>query len=363
MQGRWLCRFREVDQGDKNVHVDQTIRHHGGICDGLDRHGEVGMSKESTPLGAGLTPVLEWPWATTASPFASSESIGWKGALLRCWSGTSSVMVQPPLEHHYVVMHLGGSKRVTRKHDGPAIDEIVERGSLTLVPAGTAYVWRTEGPISFAHLYVDPRHLEVVLARELDANGRGALLDGGVGLRDPILEPLLERMILEIRSAESPSKLLLDCLFESLSIRLAQKHTSQSPRRALRTVSLAPHRLRRVLEFIEANIGCDLSLADLADAAGTSQSHFSRAFHLATGSSPYRYLLRRRVDYAKVLLSTGSDSLNAVSSACGFNSKRQFGVMFKRAQGVGPKRFRMAHTSSKLRRQGECEAPLPTPLS
>jgi len=312
------------------------------------------MSHEFNSLGAGLTPVLKWPWAMTASPFASSESADWKSALLRCWSGTSPVMVQPPLEHHYVVMHLGGSKRVTRNYDGPAVAEIVESGSLTFVPAGTAYVWRTEGPISFAHLYIDPRHLEGVLARELDTEGQGASLNGGVGLRDPILEPLLERMILEIRNAEYPSKLLLDCLFESLCIRLAQRHTSESPRRPSRPVSLAPHRLRRVLEFMDASIGCDISLLELADAAGTSQSHFSHAFQLATGSSPYRYLLRRRVEYAKVLLVTGSGSLEAVSSACGFNSRQQFGVMFKQAIGVSPKRFRLAYGSSKLRRQGEC---------
>ena len=294
-----------------------------------------------------LTPALEWPWAMTATPLVSSEATGWQGALLRCWSGTSAVMVQPPLDHHYVALHLGGPKRVTRKLDGPGISEQVANGSLTLVPAGTAYLWRTEGPISFAHIYIEPRHLEAVVTQELDAEAQGASLIEGVGSRDPVLEPLLGMMIAEIRSAGRASKLRLDSLLESLCIRLVQKHVSISPRRISNAVALASHRLRRVLEFIDANLGCDIALSDLVAAAGTSQFHFSRAFHAATGCSPYRYLIRRRIAHAKVLLLTSGDSLETVSSTCGFNSKHQFAVMFKQEGGVGPKRFRMVHRTSR----------------
>ena len=295
----------------------------------------------------GLTPALKWPWAMAARPDASSEATDWQGALLRCWSGTSAVMVQPPLEQHVVVMHLGGPKHVTRKRDGPGISGAVESGSLTLVPAGTAYTWRTEGPIAFAHLYIPPGDLESVMTRDFDVEGRGASLIEAVGLRDPLLEPLLGRMIDEIRSAAHPSTLLLDSLFESLGIRLAQKHVCSSSRGMPGAVALAPHRLRRVLEFIDVNLGHAIALADLVTAAGTSQFHFSHAFRMATGISPYHYLIRRRIEYAKVLLLTTGDSLETISSSCGFVRKHQFSVMFKRACGVGPKRFRISHGASK----------------
>jgi AraC family transcriptional regulator len=152
-------------------------------------------------------------------------------------------------------------------------------------------------------------------------------------------------MIAEIRGGGRSSRLLLDSLLESLCVRLAEKHASLSPRGVSTPVALASHRLRRVLEFMDANIGNDIALADLVAAAGTSQFHFSRAFHAATGCSPYRYLIRRRIAYAKVLLLTGTDSLGSVSSVCGFNSPHQFAVMFKQEAGVGPKRFRMTHTA------------------
>ncbi len=252
-------------------------------------------------------------------------------------------MVQPPLDHHYIVIHLGGAKRVSRRNDGPAVTTIAESGSLTLVPAGTAFVWKTEGPIAFAHLYLRPAQLDDVVARELDGNGSGASLIERVGCRDPLLEPLFARMLDELKLARQSSILLLDSLFESFVIRLARSHSSLSRPRHAQAVDMAPHRLRRVLDYIEANLAQDISLADLVAAAGSSQSHFSRAFRLATGSSPYRFLVARRIDYARVMLLTGNESIATVGTRCGFNSRREFSVMFKQIAGVSPAALRTAH--------------------
>ena len=252
-------------------------------------------------------------------------------------------MVQPPLDHHYVVMHLDGAKHVTRRRDGCPVTAVAENGSLTLVPAGTAYEWRTVGPIAFAHLYLRPEQLEDFVARELDADGRSVSLIDCVGARDTLLEPLFAKMLDVFASTPRPSTLLLDALFESVLARLTQRHLCVPGSRPTSAVSLAPHRLRRVLEFIEANLGRDIALADLAAAAGTSQYHFSRAFHLATGRSPYRHLLQRRIEYARMLLMTTSRSIEAIGSTCGFNSRRQFAVMFKRGVGIGPKQFQMMY--------------------
>ncbi len=296
----------------------------------------------------GLTRPLDWAWARQAVPALSSEGSGWRGALLRRWTGTSSVMVQPPLDHHYAVIHLGGAKQVNRRRDGPTVSSVVDNGSITLVPAGQSYVWRTEGPIAFAHLYISPRQLATAIGDATEADGAGASLVENVGCRDSILEPLFAKMIDEIATVERPSRLLLDALFESFGLRLAQRHSSLRGKAKGLAVALAPHRLRRVFDYIDANLGSDIGLADLMSAAGTSQFHFSRAFHLASGCSPYRYLLRRRIDYARVLLLATDESLEAISRDCGFNSRHQFSVIFKRVVGIGPKRFRLVHRAAPL---------------
>jgi len=258
-------------------------------------------------------------------------------------------MVQPPLDQHYVVMHLGGAKHVTRRRDGPPVAVAVDSGSLTIVPAGTAYWWRTEGPIAFAHLYISPTRLGGVFCHEFDVEDREAAIADQVGCRDPLLESLMAAMLAEIDAAPTASTLRLDALFESFCIQLVHRHASRGLSRDSRPVALAPHRLRRVLEFIEAHLASDLSLADLTAAAGSSQSHFCRAFRLSTHASPYRYLLRRRIERAKILLLTDEMPLESVARACGFQRKHQFATIFRRTAGIGPKRFRLRHRSDPSR--------------
>ncbi len=171
-----------------------------------------------------------WPWAVSSIPMVSSETTPWHGALLRRWRGTSAEMVQLPLDQHNVVVHLGGPKRVTRRRDGPTLASVAERGSLTFVPAGTQYVWRTEGPIAFAHLYVQPGRLADVAERHLRGAAREATLVETVACRDPLLELLLERMLREVHAGAAASSLRLDSLFESALARLARApRTISSP--------------------------------------------------------------------------------------------------------------------------------------
>ena len=287
----------------------------------------------------------DWSWAVSSPPVISSETSHWNGALLRAWSGTTPVMVQPPLNQHYFVVHLGGAKRVSRRGDGPEVSTLVDEGSITLVPAGSANVWKTEGPIAFAHLYIPPHDLASVIDRDFDVEGRDSTLVARVGCRDPLLEPLISYMLCEVRGGARASTLRLDALYESLCHRLVQRHTSHSVGKRQRALPLAPHRLRRVLEFIDANLANDIALADLAAAAGSSQFHFSRAFQMANAVSPYQYVLKQRIDYAKVLLMTQTTDVNAVALRCGFHSRHQFSLMFWRITGQRPKRFRDAFIS------------------
>jgi len=294
----------------------------------------------SSPSAAVVTPLI-WPWARLSPPMVSSEATGWRGALLRRWSGTSPDMEQPPLDHHYIVMHLGGVKQVNRRKDGPPVSTIAERCSLTFVPAGTTHCWRTKGPIGFAHLYLRPEQFADALDCEFRVRSSQATLADCVGRRDPILEPLISRMLDEIHGGSDASCLLLDSLLDRVLVRLARRHSSRGAASSPAQLTIAPHRLHHVIDFIESNLGSDLTLADLASAAGMSASHFSHAFHAATGDSPYRYVTRRRVELAQVLLLAGDTPLRSISEKCGFHSQQQFAVMFKRHVGLRPKRFRL----------------------
>jgi AraC-like DNA-binding protein len=84
-----------------------------------------------------------------------------------------------------------------------------------------------------------------------------------------------------------------------------------------------------------------LSIGSLAEMSGYSYDRFRHLFKERYGSSPLRYLLLKRLDYAKSLLKHTQMHISEVSAASGFVNDAQFCNMFKREIGVTPRAFRV----------------------
>jgi AraC-like DNA-binding protein len=103
----------------------------------------------------------------------------------------------------------------------------------------------------------------------------------------------------------------------------------------------AGDRVRAVRDHIERHFADpELSLATLAGVAGWSPSHLIRAFRAATGQSPHRHLLQRRLDEACRLLDLGQRSVTEVCWQAGFGSLSHFVTTFRRETGISPGAWR-----------------------
>ena len=116
-----------------------------------------------------------------------------------------------------------------------------------------------------------------------------------------------------------------------------------SPRSAL-----DHQRLRRVLQFIEANLHNNIRLKDLADIANLSQFHFSRGFRKATGQSPHRFVRDCRLDKAKEMLVDGTSTLAEIALVCNFSSQSSFTRAFTQAVGISPNKYRQSRRSPSV---------------
>ena len=102
----------------------------------------------------------------------------------------------------------------------------------------------------------------------------------------------------------------------------------------------SPRHLARVLTHIEANIGGDITLADLAELVGVSKYHLIRSFRAATQRTPYGYLVERRLARAVDALRHSTMSVEQIARAAGFKSAPGFANVFKRHFGMSPSKFR-----------------------
>jgi AraC family transcriptional regulator len=128
----------------------------------------------------------------------------------------------------------------------------------------------------------------------------------------------------------------------TLAARLLQKHCDSGACASTESSahSLDHIRLRRVLDYIAANLEDDITLVNLAGIAGYSPFHFARKFALAMGIAPCRYISRMRLENAMAELAAGKLPLAEVALNAHFSSQASFTRAFRRATGMTPKEYR-----------------------
>lgn len=111
------------------------------------------------------------------------------------------------------------------------------------------------------------------------------------------------------------------------------------------TDALPRWKLRRITEFVEANLSEPLWIGQLAALVGLSDGHFQRAFKQTTGQTPLTFITKRRLEAAKALLALSTHSVAEIAPRVGFVSQSQFTRTFKASVGVSPREYRQRYAA------------------
>ncbi len=193
------------------------------------------------------------------------------------------------------------------------------------------------GPYDVLHLHV-PNNLIAECAR--DMTGRTMAVHGLSGvLRTDMTVDALSRALLDAdRVGGSFGRLYADCIGIAIVARLLASENCLAERP--KVSALARWRLRRAIEFFEAQIGKPVSLAEVASSAGLTRMHFAAQFRAATGLRPHEYFLRRRIERAQEMLVETGMSLVDIALSVGFQTQSHFTSVFKRYAGQPPRAWR-----------------------
>lgn len=97
-----------------------------------------------------------------------------------------------------------------------------------------------------------------------------------------------------------------------------------------------------MLSYIEENLSAALTLADLATQASLSEYHFARMFRQSMQMAPHQYVMQRRMDKARRLVTSTQLPLTEIALACGFSSASHFSNRFRSVMGMTPSQLRAA---------------------
>jgi AraC family transcriptional regulator len=202
-------------------------------------------------------------------------------------------------------------------------------GAVSFVPAGTCRsIQMRNAALSWACIRLDPSYLS--------AGGHCLPLPAFTNLNDSFLHASLAEMTrLHQQGRLSPG--YCDALSLAISHYLQERHFADAIQAS--RLAMPMWRIRRVHEFIEANLDKDLSVAALAVHAGLSVGHFHRAYRAATSKSPLSYVQERRIEAALRALSGGHASIAQVALQVGFANASHFARVFRRRVGMSPAEF------------------------
>ena len=107
----------------------------------------------------------------------------------------------------------------------------------------------------------------------------------------------------------------------------------------------------RAKDRIDAAPDEDWSVPRLAQVSAVSPAHFARAFKLAFGLPPHRYLLTRRIERATALLRETDLPITDIAAQTGWRSLGTFGRIFCDITGVSPGEFRQHARAGALQQR------------
>ena len=94
------------------------------------------------------------------------------------------------------------------------------------------------------------------------------------------------------------------------------------------------------IRYIEKNYSSCITVQELARSACLNTNYFSAKFKAQTGYTPKQYLIRTRLNAAKILLQDTSWSVQQISDEVGFASDAYFSSYFRRMFSETPSQYR-----------------------
>jgi AraC family transcriptional regulator len=276
----------------------------------------------------------------------SSAALGWStiAAELRSHSVSETPIIVP--QHTEICLAIVGNRNglVSRSGAGQHQRTVPRTGALWLSPIGVGdnEIAITAPVLQTLHLYLPETEFDRLKDDFNLPKAPAHSIRYLAGIRDEAIWALGRSILSELTDKTSAGRVYVETASVALGARLLQKYCDSGTCASIESTSyhIDQRRIRRVLDYISANIADDITLENLAAIAGYSAFHFARKFTLAMGISPRRYISHRRLENAMAELAASKLPLAEIALNAQFSSQASFTRAFHRATGMTPKEYR-----------------------
>jgi AraC family transcriptional regulator len=282
---------------------------------------------------------INWNIKPNESPYLFRQQVEWTGVKVHRARVLPGRLVEEAYGEHKINVNLAGcptTEKITST--GRLIRTCGVVGNICLTPAGQTMGAYWDEPLDNLGIVLEPDFVAQTAAENRFASNFE--FNEIYKQEDPLIQYIGLALLAE-SDAETPAgRLYADSLIQTLTLHLLKAYSSAKPGTIVSGGGLSGYKLRRVREFIDANLDADLSLAEIAAVADLSQFHFARAFRKTTGLTPQQYLMRQRIERAKQLLAENHLPIVEISLRTGFKNQSHFTTLFRKFTKLTPKLWR-----------------------
>lgn len=267
----------------------------------------------------------------------SSHPAQWNGIHLSYYQHPPHEIPETIAQQHLILVHLEIPTQAEQRLEARFQKDQFQVGDILIVPAHVPHYARWDTEHRYLILSLDPSvFLHTVQATE---NWDKAELVPHFATADPLIHGIGLALKAELESNGLGGRLYVDSLSTTLFMHLLRHYTAQKPILPAQEGGLPTYRLRQVIEYVDAHLDRDLTLAELAAVARMSPNYFIQLFKQSTQLTPHQYVVQRRVARAKQLLIEGKLVIADIALQVGFAHQSHLNRHFKRLIGVTPRVF------------------------
>jgi AraC family transcriptional regulator len=234
---------------------------------------------------------------------------------------------------HCLTLHMGEAVRVDCQCDGLRYRGVQSSGLFDIAPAGARTRWEGEAPARVIVVRVSPSLLEAS-ACALGLDRTPLSLVPHFQVSDPPLAHVVCALA-HLSDGWPAEAHLLEGLTGALCSRLVSRYAVLG-QVAVRPQQLSLRQRKRVIDYIEANLGEPVTLCRAAGVAGVSVSHFKVLFKRSMGLPLHKYIVEKRVARAVELIRQGAMPMSEIAIAAGFAHQSHMARTIRQSLGVTP---------------------------
>ena len=247
-----------------------------------------------------------------------------------------------PFKGHLVNLHLSAPHRLLQRRNGHTHEGLEATGAVDVMPAGSEGYWRMEKVSEDMSMLLEDRFIQKV-ASEAGADPDKFEVVPFFSAPDPQVERIGLSLLSEMETGGLGGELYAESLANVLALHVLRRHSSlgrSSRQESESEGGFFKSALGRVTDYINDNLSQRLTLTEIAGVANLSPFYFARSFKAATGLSPHQYVIHKRVERAKTLLTETDLAIAGVAEAVGFANQSHLAFHVRRLLGVSPKTLR-----------------------